>query len=147
MVQKTIIYQLCSKFIKIVCSIQILMISILLSNICHEIVRLFKAGNKNILHYLSMKYFTNDSSVRRKILRPQNTLHYKSKVYWSDIEGEIKYSFVLKKNRLKFMFDAFWWHFHIRTKCITVFDYRTIVFKSFRMCDLQLAFPWPLVKR
>jgi hypothetical protein len=23
-------------------------------------------------------------------------------------EGEIKYSFVLKKNRLKFMFDAFW---------------------------------------
>ena len=135
MVQKTIIYQLCSKFIKIVCSIQILMIRIVPSNICHE------------LRYLSMKYFTNDSSVRRKILRPQNTLHYKSKVYWSDIEGEIKYSFVLKKNRLKFMFDAFWWHFHIRTKCITVFDYRTIVFKSFRMCDLQLAFPWPLVKR
>ena len=135
MVQKTIIYQLCSKFIKIVCSIQILMIRIVPSNICHE------------LRYLSMKYFTNDSSVRRKILRPQNTLHYKSKVYWSDIEGEIKYSFVLKKNRLKFMFDAFWWHFHIRTKCITVFDYRTIVFKSFRMCDLQLAFPWPLVRR
>ena len=146
MVQKTIIYQLCSKFIKIVCSIQILMISILLSNICHEIV-LLKAGNENILHYLSMKYFTNDHSVRSKILKPQNTLHYKSEVYWSDIEGEIKYSFVLKKTRLKFMFDAFWWHFHIRTKCITVFDYRTIVFKSFRMCDLQLAFPWPLVKR
>ena len=146
MVQKTIIYQLCSKFIKIVCSIQILMIS-KFCLLIFVINALLKAGNKNILHYLSMKYFTNDSSVRRKILRPQNTLHYKSKVYWSDIEGEIKYSFVLKKNRLKFMFDAFWWHFHIRTKCITVFDYRTIVFKSFRMCDLQLAFPWPLVKR
>ena len=147
MVQKTIIYQLCSKFIKIVCSIQILMISKFCFLIFVMNAWLLKASNKNILYYLSMKYFTNDNSVRRKLLRPQNTLHYKSKVYWSDIEGEIKYSFVLKKNRLKFMFDAFWWHFHIRTKCITVFDYRTIVFKSFRMCDLQLAFPWPLVKR
>ena len=56
------------------------MISILLSNICHEIV-LLRAVNKNLLHYLSMRYFTNDDSVRRKILRPQNTLHYKSKVH------------------------------------------------------------------